>query len=74
MAEQDQDDNIVSIAEARRKQKVIRKGANGKDPQYDFQKKSPSSGGRGGSKIWFYLQFILFLIVLGYFMQKCRGG
>jgi hypothetical protein len=67
MEEKNRDDNIVSLAEARKRQKVVRKGANGKDPAQEPGKKTP------GSKIWFYIQFVLFLLVLGYFMQKCRG-
>lgn len=71
MEEKNRDDNIVSIAEARKRQKVVRKGANGKDPGHEPGKKP--SGSAASSKIWFYVQFVLFLLVLGYFMQKCRG-
>jgi len=74
MEEKNNPDNLVSIAEARKRQKVLRKGANGKDPNHGNQpnKKSDFKSGPSG-KIWFYVQFILFLLLLAYFMQKCRG-
>lgn len=70
MAEKNNSDNIVSIAEARKRQKVLRKGANGAD---HGKEKHPKKNGPG-NKIWAYIQFFLFLGVLAYFMQKCRGG
>ena len=69
MEEKNNPDNIVSIADARKRQKVLRKGANGKDPSHN---RPPKKGGPTG-KILLYIQFVLFLLVLGYFMQKCRG-
>lgn len=70
MAEKNSSDNIVSLAEARKRQKVLRKGANGADPGSGKQPKKTGPA----NKLWFYIQFILFIGVLAYFMQKCRGG
>ncbi len=74
MEEKNSPDNLVSIADARKRQKVLRKGANGRDPDYGnhANKKGPSKSGPSG-KVWFYVQFVLFLLLLAFFMQKCRG-
>jgi len=75
MEEKNNPDNLVSIAEARKRQKVLRKGANGRDPDQGNnanKKANPKMSGPSG-KIWFYVQFVLFLMLLAYFMQKCRG-
>ncbi len=75
MEEKNNPDNLVSIADARKRQKVLRKGANGKDPDHGNKghKSNPKKPGQTG-KIWFYIQFVLFLGLLAYFMQTCRGG
>jgi hypothetical protein len=75
MEEKNNPDNLVSIADARKRQKVLRKGANGRDPDHGKnpnKKHDPKKPVQSG-KIWFYVQFVLFLALLAFFMQKCRG-
>ncbi len=74
MAEKNNPDNLVSIADARKRQQVLRKGANGRnqDPGGPNKKSDPKKSGPT-SKLWFYVQFVLFLLLLAFFMQKCRG-
>jgi len=75
VVDQEPDDKkkIVDLAEARKRQRTLRFGAsarqhaNGKGPA-----KPPQRG--TGRKIWSYVQFLLFLAVIAYFMRLCQSG
>jgi hypothetical protein len=71
MSQQEPDKkNIVDLAEARKRQRTVRAGATTR-----FGKGKDGGGGerRPVRRFWIYLQFLLFLAVLAYMMQRCRG-
>ncbi len=59
------DKNVVNLAEARRRQRTDRIVGAFRAP------KKPSSP--LGKKLWGYVQVVLFLGLVFYFMQLCRG-
>ena len=66
--ESDKKENVVNLAEARRKQRTVRSGATGKAKGDG----SPKSSGKF-RQVWAYVQFLLFLAILAYMMQLCSG-
>lgn len=56
--------NVVSLAEARKRQKTVRSQAAARD------KKTPAKM----HSVWGYIQLLLFLAVVAYMMQLCRSG
>ncbi len=71
---QDEDKNepkVVNLADARKRQRTVRAGAQGKAGMNGAGKaKAPS----GKKSIWTYVQVILFLAIVAYAMQLCRSG
>jgi hypothetical protein len=70
----EKNENVVKLADARKRQRTTqRAGANGKHPPGG---KAPRSRGpqplTGWKKAGAYLQLLLFLAVLAYFMRQCR--
>ena len=67
-----QDKNIVNLEEARRRQRVPKT-----DPGGGRGKTAKKPHGRSTSnptaKIWVYIQVLVFLAAVSYFMQLCRG-
>lgn len=62
---------IVDLAEARKRQKTVRIDAGGR-------RVKPQGASKGGApvpkrKFWHYVQFVLFLAIMAYFMQLCSG-
>ncbi len=68
--------NIVNLADARRRQKTVREDGKGAP----LGRKKPAGGkgkpAAGGPKptLWGYVQVVIFLAVLAYAMTLCRGG
>lgn len=70
--EPDDKKKIVDLAEARKRQRTLRFGASARN---HANGKSPPKQPRGtGRKIWSYVQFLLFLAVIAYFMRLCQSG
>jgi hypothetical protein len=69
----DPDKNIISIAEARKRQQTLRKGADGKNKSLNGSGAKKSGKTIAGFSILAWLQFAVFLIFLSYAMQHCRG-
>lgn len=70
---QDKDNNepnVVNLAEARKRQKTVRAGAQSKKTMNGTGGKTvaPKKG------VWMYVQLILFLAVMAYMMQLCQSG
>lgn len=67
-SDKQEQENVVSLAEARRRQRAMRAGASGKA--------KPGGGGKlppKVRKVLVYFQFLLFLAILAYMMQLCSG-
>lgn len=61
---------IVDLSEARKKQKSVQFGKGGKGAK---PKNSATLTGRGRT-FWTYVQFIVFLGAVAYFMQLCSSS
>ena len=70
---------VVDLSEARRRQRTVQGAATlpgGRGTRAKAGRpagKGAKGGPRRGGKLWSYLQFLLFLAVLAYMMQLCRG-
>lgn len=65
MGDNNDEKNVVNLADARRRQRTDRIDGASRSP------KKPSSP--LGKKLWGYVQVVLFLGLIFYFMQLCRG-
>ncbi len=61
---------VVDLSEARKKKRTIRFGQGGKSAKL---KNAPSGSGRGRT-VWTYVQFVVFLAAIAYFMQLCSSS
>lgn len=71
---QDQDKNepkVVNLADARKRQRTVRAGAQGKAGMNGAGKPKSATGKK---TIWGYVQVILFLAVVAFGMQLCSSG
>ncbi len=71
---QDEDKNepkVVNLADARKRQRTVRAGAQGKAAMNGAGKAKPTGSKRS---LWSYVQVILLLAVVAYAMQLCRSG
>jgi hypothetical protein len=68
------DKNIINMAEARKRQQTLRKGANGKNKSLNGGGAKKPGKGVAGFSILSWLQFILFLVFLSYVMRHCGGS
>lgn len=67
MGDNKDEKNVVNMAEARRRQRTDRiVGASKSAGQ-------PRTSSALGKKLWGYVQVVLFLGLIFYFMQLCRG-
>jgi hypothetical protein len=66
----DKSPKVVDLSEARKKQRTIRFGQGGKGAS---AKKAPGKSA-GGRTVWTYVQFIVFLAAIAYFMQLCSSS
>lgn len=70
--------NVVSLAEARKRQKTLQaaRKLDGKGGRANGASRSPNKpmDSNGVKKVWGYLQVILFLLVVAYFMHLCQRG
>lgn len=66
----DKSPKVFDLSEARKKQRTIGFGQGGKGAS---AKKAAAKSG-GGRSVWTYVQFVLFLAAIGYFMQLCSSS
>lgn len=70
-------DNLVDLAAARRKQKTVQKASPAERGAFGQKKKVNGASAHApmtmGRKIAAGVQFVIFMVVLYYFMQLCRG-
>jgi hypothetical protein len=71
---QDQDKNepnVVNLADARKRQRTVRAGAQAKKAMNGGAKPGATGPKKG---FWMYFQLLLFLGIVAYMMQLCRSG
>jgi hypothetical protein len=67
MSDDDNEKNVVNLADARRRQRTARVA-----PKAGKSKSSKGPAGLTG-KVWIYVQALLFLALVSYFMRLCKG-
>jgi hypothetical protein len=80
--DEEKHENVVNLAEARRRQRTVQKAANGRFGD-GHSPRAGASSGRGGKaggaptgwrKVFVFVQLLIVLFAVAYMMQLCRGG